>query len=294
MRFSTKFLNMNEIVSFKPDESLSPFISNYLYSSYNFEEFGNQLYTPKGTAALMILLEINPDSYLIYPDKSSKIYFEKFVPYLFGQMTKKGISNLEDRFKIFNVVFTPTGLYHFLEGPANQLTDRVMRLDQLGFTELHQKLNNLFETNFEIETCLEQVNKFLLDHFNSIPRKKISEFIPSVIHQIHMNKGVVNLDEIVEELGINNRTFQIHFKNEIGISPKLFCRITRFNSLLQALDSLPTADILSLAVQFGYADKPHLYKDFKEFTGMPPIKYMKLINNVNALIKKDVRKHLPK
>lgn len=285
---------MNEIVSFKPDESLSAFISGYFHTTNYFTKCENQFFTPKGTAALMIPLEINPNSYLIYPDKSSKIYFEKFVPYLFGQMSKMGISNLEDRFNLFVIIFTPTGLYHFLEGPANQLTDRVMRLDQLGFTELHQKLNNLFETNFEIETCLEQVNKFLLDHFNSIPRKKISEFIPSVIHQIHMNKGVVNLENIVEQLGINKRTFQIHFKNVVGISPKLFCRITRFNSLLRALDSLPTADILSLAVQFGYADKPHLYKDFKEFTGMTPIKYMKLIDNVNALIEKEVRKYLSK
>ncbi|WP_241142282.1 helix-turn-helix domain-containing protein [Cognataquiflexum rubidum] len=105
--------------------------------------------------------------------------------------------------------------------------------------------------------------------------------------------GVVNLEEIVEQLGINNRTFQIHFKNQVGISPKLFCRIIRFNSLLFALDSSPTADILSFAIQFGYTDKPHLYKDFKQFLGMTPKEYKRRINNVNALVEKEVKKYFP-
>jgi AraC-like DNA-binding protein len=207
-------------------------------------------------------------------------------------MSKIGISNFENRFDLFAIVFTPIGLFHFLDGPAVQMTDRVMRLDRLGLVELHQKLKDLFKSNTEIESCLVHVNKYLNDHFNSRPRKKIPEFIPSVIHQINMDKGVVNLERMVEKLGFNYRTFQLHFKNVIGISPKLFCRITRFNILLQALDARPTADILDFAVQFGYADKPHLYKDFKEFAGMTPLQYMKLVNNVNAMVEKEVRNKL--
>lgn len=283
---------MNKIVSFKPDDSLSEYISAYLYATNQFDKSAKQFYTPKGTAAITIPLEINSSSYLMYPDKTSKIYFEKFNSYLFGQMSKIGISNLKDQFDIFTIVFTPIGHYHFLDGPATQMTDRVMRLDRLGLGELHQKLRELFESKSEIDYCLRQVNQFLIDHFNSKPRKEIPEFITSVIHQIHMKRGIVNLERMVENLGINNRTFQLHFKNVIGISPKLFCRITRFNILLQALDLLPTADILDFAVQFGYADKPHLYKDFKEFVGMTPLQYMKLVNNVNAMVEKEVRNKL--
>ena len=243
---------------------------------------------------MTILLEMNSNSYLIYPDKTSKIYFEKFDPYLFGQMSKIGISNLEDRFDLFAIVFTPIGLFHFLDGPAMQMTDRVMRLDSLGLSELHQKLRGLFESNTEIDACLVHVNEFLIHHFHSKPIKNIPQFILSVIHQIHKEKGIVNLERMVENLGINMRTFQLHFKNVIGISPKLFCRITRFNLLLQALDTVLTADILDFSVEFGYADKPHLYKDFKEFVGMTPLQYMRLINNVNAMVENEVRNKLSK
>ncbi|MCH6202042.1 helix-turn-helix domain-containing protein [Aquiflexum sp. LQ15W] len=286
---------MNNIVSFKPDPSLFTYISGYFYATHQFDQSGKQFFTPKGTAAMTILLEINPSSHLIYPDKTSKIYFEKFEPYLFGQMSKIGVSNLEDRFDLFAIVFTPFGLFHFLDGPAVQMTDRVIRLDRLGLDDLHQKLRDLFKSNSEIESCLGHVNKYLIDHFNSRPSKNIPEFITSVIRQIHKEKGVVNLERMVEKLGINNRTFQLHFKNVIGISPKLFCRITRFNLLLQALDAaLPTLDILDFAVQFGYTDKPHLYKDFKEFVGMTPLRYIRLINNVNAMVENEVRNKLSK
>lgn len=285
---------MNEIVSYKPDDSLLPYISGYFYTTNKFKEFENQFFTPKGTAALTIPLEINPNSYLIYPDKSSKIYFEKFTPYLFGQMSKMGISYLEGSFDIFVIVFTPTGLFHFLEGSASQMTDRVLGLDQLELFDLHNNLKNLFESRTDLFNSIELVNKYLFDHFNSRPRKKITEFIPSVIQHIHLNKGVINLEGIVGKIGITMRTFQIHFKNQVGISPKLFGRIIRFNSLLFALDSSHTSDILSFAVQFGYADKPHLYKDFKQFLGMTPKKYMQLINNVNSMVENEVNKFLPK
>ncbi|WP_373493820.1 DUF6597 domain-containing transcriptional factor [Aquiflexum sp.] len=160
---------MNNIVSFNSDDSLSAYISGYFYATNHFEKFANQFYTPKGTAAITIALEINSNSCLIYPDKTSKIYFEKFEPYLFGQTSKIAISNFEDRFDLFVIVFTPTGLFHFLEGPASQMTDRVLPLDHIGFPDFHQKLKNLFETNTEIETCIEKVNQFLIDHFNSHP-----------------------------------------------------------------------------------------------------------------------------
>ncbi|MCL6261732.1 helix-turn-helix domain-containing protein [Aquiflexum sp. TKW24L] len=284
---------MNEIQSYKPDKSLSPYISGYIYSTYKSELSEKPFFTPKGTAAIMIPLEINSNSYFDYPNNSSKVYFEKHFPYLFGLMSKLAKFYLKGQFEVFIIVFTPTGLFHFLDGPASQMTDKVMPLDQLGLPELHQKIKHLFESNTEIESCIDPVNNYLIDHFNSIPRKKVSEFIPSVIHQIHMNMGVVNLEEIVEQLGINNRTFQIHFKNQVGISPKLFCRIIRFNSLLFALDSSPTADILSFAIQFGYTDKPHLYKDFKQFLGMTPKEYKQMINNVNALVEKEVKKYFP-
>lgn len=283
---------MNKIISFKPEESLSKYISAYLYTANHFEKSAKQFYTPKGTAAITITLEINPNSYLMYPDKTSKIYFEKYNPCLFGQMSKIGISYLEDRFDIFTIVFSPIGLFHFLDGSASQVTDRVLRLDRVGLAQLHEKLRDLFKSNIEIESCLGYVNKYLIDHFNSRPKKNIPDFIPKVIHQINMDKGVINLECLVENLGINKRTFQLHFKNIVGISPKLFCRITRFNILLQALDTVPTVDILDFAVQFGYTDKPHLYKDFKEFVGMTPLQYMRLINNVNAMVEKEVRKKL--
>ncbi|MCH6235056.1 DUF6597 domain-containing transcriptional factor [Cognataquiflexum rubidum] len=117
---------MNEIVSYRPDESLSPYVLGYFYTAHKFEGLENQFFTPKGTAALTIPVDVNPNSYLIYPDKSSKIYFEKFSPYLFGQMSKMGLSNLRGHFDIFVIVFTPTGLFHFLDGPASQITDKVM------------------------------------------------------------------------------------------------------------------------------------------------------------------------
>jgi len=205
-------------------------------------------------------------------------------------MSKMSRSYFEGRFDFFVIVFTPTGLFHFMEGPASQMTDRIMRLDHLGMKEIHLNIKNLFESTSQAETIVAAIDKILKDHFYSCPSKQFTLDMSSVTRQILIKRGVIDLEEIVQQLGINNRTFQIHFKNQVGVSPKLFCRIIRFNALLLALDENPLADILELALQFGYNDNPHLYKDFKSFVGMTPRKFLQLINNYNAQVEREIRK----
>jgi len=285
---------MNEIAFFPPDESLTPFINGYLYSRHKFDGFEKPFFTPKGSAAIVILLEITSRSYFEYPDPSSKIYFEKFAPYLFGQMSKMGKSHFEGQFDVFVIVFTPTGLFHFMDGLPSQVTDRFERLDQFGLTGLSQNFKNLFQSNSKPETCVSDVNRILIEHFNAYRRKNITLNMAPIANEIMQCNGLIGLEEIVERLEINNRTFQIHFKNQTGIPPKLFCRIVRFNAFLHVLDQNPKADILELALRFGYSDNPHLYKDFKQFVGMTPKKYLQLINNVNAKVERELKKNPPK
>ncbi|TVP49639.1 MAG: AraC family transcriptional regulator [Mongoliibacter sp.] len=282
---------MNEIVFFPPDKSLSPFIYGYLYSRHRINGIEKPFFTPKGSAAIVILLEINSSSYLEYPDPSSKIYFDRFVPYLCGQMSRMGKSHIEGQFDVFVIVFNPTGLFHFMEGSPRQITDRFERMEHFGLNGLSQKLKNLFESNAKPENCISDVNKILIAHFSSCIRKNVTLNMAPIVNEMLQRNGLIGLAEIVERLEVSFRTFQNHFKNQIGLSPKLFCRIIRFNALLLALDENPMPDILELALQFGYSDNSHLHKDFKQFVGMTPKKYLQLYLNINSEIELELKRN---
>jgi len=275
---------MNEVSFFNASKSLRSYVSGYLHARYEITGNTRPLFSPKGTAALAIPLEVSTNTYLAYPNPSDKYFLKKHVPLLFGQMTKVGYANYATQFQGFVIVFTPTGLFHFVKGFASDLTDRILYLEQLGLEELQSKLQAVFASGRHPSEWIQTLDEVLLDYFDSLPPKKVRVDVSSVADEILFNKGHLVLDKLVGRVGLNMRTFQIHFKQQVGLTPKLFCRIARFNSLLNAIHTTLEFDMLTFAVDCGYTDKSHLYKDFRDFMGMTPREYMKLYFRVNAKI----------
>lgn len=281
---------MNDIQLFKPHESLAPYINGYLVSKIKFDGTERPVFTPKGTAAIITIFNINSNSYLTYPTKEARIYFKNHHTYLFGQMTKVGNAHFEGAFEFFCIVFTPTGLFHFLNKPASECTDKVTPLNEIGFEVLHQRILEVSQSFISLKDSLSSMDELLLGHFSSMKPKKPHVDMSHMVDYIFLKKGIVGLDDLIEQIGIGKRAFQIYFKNQVGVPPKVFCRIVRFNLLLIALEKDPFVDILELAINFGYNDSPHLYKDFTTYLGMSPRKYQQLLVNHNLAVEREIKK----
>ena len=282
---------MNEISFHNANVSLRNYLSGYLHIRQEFSNSTRPLFSPKGTAALAIPLEVCANSYLTYPSPSDKYMFERYVPLLFGQMSKMGHAHNIARFQGFIIVFTPSGLFHFVQGPASDLTDRILYLEQLGLQKLQVELQAVFASGGHVSQWVQEIDKILLGYFDSVTKKRVRVDVSSIADEILFKNGNLFLDKLIGGLGLNMRTFQIHFKRQIGITPKLFCRIVRFNALLNAIHVTLKFDLLSLAVDFGYSDISHLYKDFKDFMGMTPRQYLKLFFGVNAKIEQTLEEY---
>ncbi|MFJ2434687.1 helix-turn-helix domain-containing protein [Streptomyces anulatus] len=83
-------------------------------------------------------------------------------------------------------------------------------------------------------------------------------------------RGCVQVGAIAAELGWSRRYLTERFRGEVGLSPKTFARVLRFehaHELAAAQDPLPWADVASVS---GYADQAHLVRDWREFTNRTP------------------------
>jgi transcriptional regulator GlxA family with amidase domain len=69
--------------------------------------------------------------------------------------------------------------------------------------------------------------------------------------------------------GLSTRQFERRFRQAVGISPKLFSRMQRFQRVFSALEE-SGAKWADAAVECGYYDQAHLIRDFQEFAGKPP------------------------
>ena len=64
------------------------------------------------------------------------------------------------------------------------------------------------------------------------------------------------------------------FVREVGVPPKRLARILRFREALERLATAPAVDLTRLALDCGYYDQAHLYRDFRALATMTPVDYL--------------------
>jgi len=91
---------------------------------------------------------------------------------------------------------------------------------------------------------------------------------------------VPRVDRIAREAGLSRRRFTQLFREQIGLTPKLFCRVQRFQTALKQIGSGASVDWAQLALTAGYYDQAHLAHEFQDFSGLSPSAY--LVSNRRA------------
>src|SRR5262249_31991857 len=94
--------------------------------------------------------------------------------------------------------------------------------------------------------------------------------VAAAADRIMTAQAVPDVSSVASFVGLGLRQFQRRFKDEVGIAPKLFCRIQRFQKVFQALERTGFSWV-NAAVQCGYYDQAHLIRDFRDFSGEPPV-----------------------
>lgn len=86
----------------------------------------------------------------------------------------------------------------------------------------------------------------------------------------------MHVEEAVARSGYSHRQFIRLFSQAVGLPPKLYCRVQRFQKALQLMQRAPCTSPLGLALvamEAGYSDQPHFNREFREFSGVTPEQY---------------------
>jgi AraC-like DNA-binding protein len=84
---------------------------------------------------------------------------------------------------------------------------------------------------------------------------------------------------VAKRAGLSERRFIQVFTAQVGLTPKLFCRVLRFQHVRKVVNQAATLNWAQLALACGYYDQSHLIRDFQEFSGVCPTDYLRLRNN---------------
>jgi AraC-like DNA-binding protein len=169
------------------------------------------------------------------------------------------------------LLLDPLGAYRLLGLPMAELSGQLVDLaDVLG-----PEGRRLGERLRETPTWRQRftlLDRFLLGRLEEGLRP--SPEVCRAWERLVASGGAVPIAELAEEAGWSHKHLIAKFRQQVGLRPKTAARLVRFERVLGRLDERRGLDWGLLAREAGYADQAHLVRDFHQFTGTTPTRFL--------------------
>jgi AraC-like DNA-binding protein len=99
---------------------------------------------------------------------------------------------------------------------------------------------------------------------------------PAVAQALERFTTTADVRQAVKESGYSHRRFIALFQRGLGLTPKLYCRVLRFQEALEQVAAHTAASLVEVALDVGYSDQAHFNREFREFAGVSPGEYREL------------------
>lgn len=249
------------ICFYHPHLLLKEYIRGYTITDLQRDEgqhFSIEL-VPGGYPAMGIVLD---DNVVIEHEDSLRQYNYSF--HFLGQVTEshRFVTNIR---RIINVLFEPWAPYELFGIPQYYFANTGMDVSAF-LPDTEPVYARLKERQCDYLKCIE-----VLDHYflQLLAKRRASSRISSQLFRyICRERGNLTQKELQSFTCMGKTAFHEAFKNVVGISSKLYCRIIRFNHVYAKIQekNIRWKDL----IYDDYYDQAHFIKEFRNFTAVSP------------------------
>jgi AraC-like DNA-binding protein len=261
---------LNEI---KPSLFLTEYIRLYRIVHFHFPSgipLPVKAYPPRPELCLYFFPG-DPDT-VKYPNAEQMIISKQIS--LIGQQTLVNFRHVPKDFLLFQVVFQPCSFFQLTDIPADELTNLYLDAEDIFGRSIKLVNEQLFHARnyFQMIRIVEEFLTILIRNKNKKIDHPVDEISKMMIHE----EEEFSLDKFLKTACLSHRQFDRKFKERIGLSPKQYLEIIRFDKAFRMKNRYPEKDWLSIALHCGYHDYQHLTKGYKEFTGYTPVQFYEI------------------
>jgi AraC-like DNA-binding protein len=245
----------------KPVPSLARFV-DHLWCLNDAPAHRLERVLPAGTLELVINLDQN--EFRIH-DRERPGQYQRFAGAIVsGAYSRYFVIDTREHASIIGVHFKPGGALPFFAVPPGALADRHVELEQLWGVSARELREQLCEER-GLQRRFRMLEHALLTRLagHRGPR-------PAACAGLEWLSAGRKVTEVASALGLSRRRLITVFTEDVGLTPKVFARITRFQGALAHARSLNPTDWSQLAHQAGYFDQSHMIRDFADFAGLTP------------------------
>lgn len=196
--------------------------------------------------------------------------------FVVGELTQFILLRSTGRTNTFGVRFRPGGAYRFMPTPLNLLTDETVATEDIWGTEGRFLEDAVLEAASDQER-IRLIEQFLLSRLHLTAARPRFE---AAVREIVTSRGQHRVEHLAERIGWSPRQLEREFRASAGLSPKALARVIRFQNLLQLVGENRLRNWVDLALTTGYADQPHMVREFREFCGQTPTEQINAPGNL--------------
>lgn len=189
-----------------------------------------------------------------------------------GTMTRPIFAEMRGRVNYLAVRFLPGGFLYFFDSPAYHFTDRIIPLEMISGKGQHDLTERLIQ-----EGPIGSKIELLESYFGSLLMRnnRNDPAVRSILRNILKHKGNIEISQLSRNANTSQRQLCRKFSKWIGVSPKSFCRIIRFQSVLRKLPPRSRRNLLHVALDGGYYDQSHFIHEFNSYYGLNPSEFLR-------------------
>lgn len=253
------------------------------YLVFDTHDFYQEIYLQQGISHFYSFHIEEQIPLRIVPDGCIDLFFEyeknEMHGYVCGTPLKYSCEESRGRNQVFGIRFMPGVQPELIGSSMREFLGQKIPIEEVvkGDQDWIRKLEE--ETDFyqRIRVFLEAYTKAEKRREKPYGKK---ELVWSVKQMVYRSDGKIRVEEMQERSGYSARYINKTFLEEMGFSPKTFCKIIQFQRALEFLNYGAPDKMTDAAVALGYYDQAQFIHDFSRYAGITPKRYLKMVEEL--------------
>jgi AraC-like DNA-binding protein len=254
---------------YKPRPPLSEFVEVFWYwDNPTPTPSIKERLLPMGTVEFVIRLGKNQSCVYDPLDMNRSQKYSGSI--LSGPHTNFFVLDKSDQDHLIGIHFKPGGAFPFFGVALNELRDHHISFEDLRANDAKDLRCELLDSDTAQEK-FQILEKYLLRFTGCL------EHHPAVRYALKQFQNVPfssSISQLADDVNLSQRRFIEVFSQQVGLTPKMFCRIRRFQEVLKLVHQKREVDWLDIVSSCGYFDQAHFIHDFQAFSGINPTVYL--------------------
>jgi AraC-like DNA-binding protein len=176
---------------------------------------------------------------------------------------------------IMGVAFHPGGAAGLLRASALEFVDRSIALELVWGSKANRLLERLRDAASPRKR-VQVLEAALVHQLGAVERdcRAIDATVKYALHAFTTDPDLATVANVSRQTAWSRRWFTHMFAEQVGMTPKRYCRLMRFQRLVREIASCQRVDWTEVALTCGFSDQAHLIHEFRAFSGLTPERYV--------------------